>query len=138
MSVLLVDDGYQEEEHAMISRNDRAIPTWYKQSNFESFRELYSREGQFPLLFVGSGVSIRAGLPNWRDLLLGLAGYHDAIAPGRRILPDVATRLDSALPDQTEYYETGSFVEQALTEDLGNDGWRQALTHLLDPPELHQ
>jgi L-asparaginase/Glu-tRNA(Gln) amidotransferase subunit D len=120
----------------VISKTDRFIPTWYKQENFRAFHERYRAGDDFPLLFVGSGLSVRAGLPNWRELLQSLAGHHDALAPGHRILNEVAQRLESHDVDQTHYYEIGSMLEQAFLEDIGADGWRNALGHLLNGPEL--
>jgi L-asparaginase/Glu-tRNA(Gln) amidotransferase subunit D len=120
----------------MIDRKDRSIPTWYRQSTFLDFRDQYNRENHFPLLFIGSGMSIRAGLPNWRELLYGLAGHHDAAAPEHRILGQVVERLRTAHSDQTKLYETGSFIEESFMADIGAEGWRQTLQRLIDPPDL--
>jgi L-asparaginase/Glu-tRNA(Gln) amidotransferase subunit D len=122
----------------MIAKKDRSIPTWLKQSNFRKFRERYLQQDQrtFPALFVGSGVSISAGLPNWLDLLIQLATRHDALYAAAPVLPSVMSHLD-AKNSQMEYYEAGSILEKAfLRADESGDSWYRELARILDPEEL--
>jgi len=87
------------------------------------------------LLFIGSGISIWAGLPNWRDLLLRLAADHDHELGGTLILDKAKSLLDSSPGNQIKYQEVGSLIEAAF-KSHGPEKWRKALNAILNNNEL--
>ena len=80
------------------------IPTWWKQPFFLDFKKLYSSHKKDALFFLGSGISIQANLPNWRDLL-------DSVLEQARVLTKPVT-----LKELNELYEELSKEERLANE----------------------
>jgi|GEM_PF-3221490 len=105
------------------------VPTWWQQTAFLEFRNLYILKKKNPLFFIGSGLSIGAGLPNWRTLLLTLAQMHDEEAPSSApIYSKVASRVNQSVKDQTNYLQAGTDIEEAF----GRESFRKAINSILN------
>lgn len=108
------------------------VPTWWRQSAFLEFKQHYIKK-KTPLFFIGSGLSIGAGLPTWRELLLKLAQIHDDQAPASRaILPVITPRVSKTTVDQTQYLLAGTDIQNAFRSDVGADACRNAINSLLN------
>src|SRR2546430_16043743 len=84
------------EKNMPLINSHEQIPTWWWQPNFRAFRDAIAGDRSL-LLFVGSGLSVGAGLPNWPGLLLKLAGLYDDkypdVVPQRHLLDEVQAML---------------------------------------------
>jgi L-asparaginase/Glu-tRNA(Gln) amidotransferase subunit D len=114
------------------------IPTWWEQKSFKDFKKIY-QASKSPLFFIGSGISRWAGLPNWRDLLIGLAQYYEnkTEAPRINLVEETIKRLANLSDDSSVYQKTGSFIRQQF---INEQTWRQALKSLLKvdtPSDIH-
>jgi L-asparaginase/Glu-tRNA(Gln) amidotransferase subunit D len=117
------------------------VPTWWRQPNFRSLRDAIGDE-QPVLLFVGSGLSIGAGLPNWQALLLKLAAIYDAKASksNRSLTADVRSMLSTS-GTARKYKEAGSLIERAFIEENDKSMMRVALASILSgarPSKAHE
>ncbi|MEA2338586.1 MAG: hypothetical protein QOE82_2593, partial [Thermoanaerobaculia bacterium] len=109
------------------------VPTWWRQTAFLEFKNLYVAKKKNPLFFVGSGLSIGAGLPNWRTLLLTLAQMHDEEAPGAKAIhAEVAARVNQSAKDQTHYLQAGMEIETAFAQDIPGESFRKAINSILN------
>jgi hypothetical protein len=135
----------------------RRIPTWWKQPNFKEFRELYSTHKRDALFFLGSGISIQAKLPNWRELLecildksgdylKPLINVHDINSLHRRLKgkDDPTSGEEVPLLEKTkdifnigkQYYpEISSFLKEKLDESGKDGAWRNILNDILNVPQ---
>jgi hypothetical protein len=110
-----------------------ALPIWCRQETFAEFRQAYEKEKESGeiLIFVGSGLSINAGLPNWPTLLNQLASEWGAAHPGspRR------AKLKKLL-EERKYPPAGDLIRKLYPNDLE---FRQALRNTLHaaPTALH-
>jgi L-asparaginase/archaeal Glu-tRNAGln amidotransferase subunit D len=112
--------------------NEFAIPTWWRQSAFLEFKQHYIKK-KTPLFFVGSGLSINAGLPTWKELLLKLAQIHDDQSPGTASIRSVIShRLERPTLDQSQYLLAGTDIQNAFRRDVGPDACRYAINSLLN------
>jgi L-asparaginase/Glu-tRNA(Gln) amidotransferase subunit D/NAD-dependent SIR2 family protein deacetylase len=111
------------------------IPTWWRQPNFRAFRELMTGDPSL-VLFVGSGLSVGAGLPNWRNLLFSLAHEYRARdeKAGSTLEDEVAAKLAAARLTAKDYKAAGSLIERAFLP-RGEDALRNALSTLLHDVE---
>ncbi len=102
------------------------VPTWWQQESFKDFRSIYSQQ-RWPLLFVGSGLSRWAGLPDWASLLRQLA---------RNGTPEAQEEVERLIRDKTYsgYQQAGSLLKNVL----GEKKWRQTLREIFTDRELVQ
>ena len=105
-------------------------PLWRNQTNSRIYFDAYRAKGARPLFFVGSGISVGAGLPTWRTLLLRLS----EATKNRPLIQKVAALLDSH--EETRYQQAGSLLyEEFFANADGSDtDWRRELAKQLDPP----
>lgn len=123
--------------------SEEQIPTWWRQPNFRAFREAIAGDRSL-LLFVGSGLSVGAGLPNWPDLLQKLAGVYDEkyenVVKPRYLLDEVRPMLTADLHPAEKYKEAGSLIERAYAEK-DQSAMRAALGSILrgvKPTRAHE
>jgi len=109
------------------------VPTWWKQPHMRSFCDLYFAKLAKPVFFVGSGLSLNAGLPNWATLLTQLAkligdDLHD---------PALAERVESHLVrKKKEYHAAGALLKLEAGKSESKDLWRKSLAACLNPPSV--
>src|SRR5712692_4785278 len=93
-------------------QEERRKPLWYDQPNFKEFKEGYDAEGARPLLFIGSGLSISAGFPNWPELLRRLRiDANDLV----KFSPKFDADFDKKLKGR-KYAEAGSILKKAFVD----------------------
>jgi hypothetical protein len=63
----------------MKHKPENFVPTWWKQSSFIKFINLYKSKKERASFFVGAGLSMQAGLPNWETLLTDVSRQADAL-----------------------------------------------------------
>jgi SIR2-like domain/Asparaginase, N-terminal len=136
----------------------RRIPTWWQQPIFKEFRQAYSTNKQDALFFLGSGISIQAGLPNWRELLEGvleksaehsrpLIDVHDLNRLYRKLTEKDDPTFDGGVAPLEKpkdifnigkkyYPEIGSFLKQKLDESGEEGAWRRILSDILTTPQI--
>jgi hypothetical protein len=108
------------------------VPTWWQQSAFLEFKKQYKQQSA-PLFFIGSGLSIGAGLPNWADLLLKLAQIHDDQTPAATaLLPIISRHLQGGVTDHAQYLRAGAELETAFHDDIGPTAFRNAVNTILN------
>jgi len=112
--------------------DNKIPPLWYNHPHCSTFLNVYKAPRARPLFFIGSGLSIGAGLPTWRDLLLRLA----TASRDEQLVQRVTALLDSVEP--TRYLRVGTLLHDAFfVLGEGSDNlWRQELTKLLAPQSL--
>jgi hypothetical protein len=138
----------------------RRIPTWWSQPNFKEFMQLYSAHKKDALFFLGSGISIQAGLPNWRELLEAvldksadylkpLVTMHDlnhlyrkltekddpTLGEGAEAAPALGKPKDIFNIGKKYYPEISSFLKKKLDESGVEGAWRKVLNEILNNPQ---
>ena len=98
-------------------------PLWYRQPNFQAFFQAYKKPGSRPLFFLGSGLSIGAGMPTWKDLLLELA----VKAGNEQVTDRVAEILKSDEPKRFQRAGTLLQHEFFAQGEGAFDLWRRKL-----------
>lgn len=128
----------------------RRIPSWWKQPSFLEFKEQYLANRDDALFFLGSGISIQAGLPNWQGLLeyvLEQSKFYLKQPITLKELNDIHKKLTgsddpSALEkpndifklDKVLYPEIGSYLKNRLDEAGSKTHWREILNGLFNDP----
>ena len=138
----------------------RRIPTWWSQPIFKEFKELYSANKKDALFFLGSGISIQAGLPNWRglleavldksaDYLKPLVTMHDlnhlyrkltekddpTFGEGAEAAAALSKPKDIFNIGKKYYPEISSFLKNKLEESGVEGAWRKVLNEVLNNPQ---
>lgn len=110
----------------MNRQKQAGLPHWYGQTNFEEFYKLYEKSERV-LFFVGSGPSIGAGFPKWRDLLDEIRER----AKARRI--HLAQDFEEKLNPEG-YAEAGSILKNAFNRPniRHTDWWREVLNDIFE------
>jgi L-asparaginase/Glu-tRNA(Gln) amidotransferase subunit D len=109
-------------------REDPRKPLWYDQDNFRQFKQEYDAERAKPLLFIGSGLSISAGFPNWDELLrlLKVEATADMVKIGSEFDEKVKRK---------QYDEAGSILKRAFKQRHTHENeWRRLLDKILNDP----
>jgi L-asparaginase/Glu-tRNA(Gln) amidotransferase subunit D len=106
-------------------------PSWLKQPTFLRFKEAYKNSDR-PLFFIGSGISLWAGLPNWKTLLLGLARDASEALREESIYEETKSLISS-----NNFQRAGSRLKAAFAS-IGEDQWRAALTRILNDSQLQK
>ena len=110
-------------------QKNNLVPTWWSQKSFSEFKTEYEKPENRLLLFIGSGISRWANLPDWKGLLLDLAVFYDQLNPASNLVSEVKSRLADVKNDPLKYQEVGTFLKRKFNSP---DVWRKALTHILD------
>lgn len=107
------------------------VPSWWRQPTFLRFKEAY-KNSERPLFFIGSGISLWAGLPNWKTLLLQLAGDAREALREESIYKEIEVLIAG-----NNFQQAGSRLKAAFTS-MGEEQWRQALNRILNDPTLRE
>ena len=106
------------------TKEDPRKPLWYDQEYFRVFKEDYDHENASPVLFVGSGLSIGAGFPNWPDLLIRLKKEFDDLV---KLKPDFDVSFDDKL-EKRKFAEAGEILKKAFADHkVHKTVWRRIL-----------
>ena len=106
------------------TKEDPRKPLWYDQEYFRVFKEDYDHENASPVLFVGSGLSIGAGFPNWPDLLIRLKKEFDDLV---KLKPDFDVSFDDKL-EKRKFAEAGEILKKAFSDHkVHKTVWRRIL-----------
>ncbi|HEX8137257.1 MAG TPA: SIR2 family protein [Pyrinomonadaceae bacterium] len=133
----------------------RRLPTWWNQPSFKEFKKLYSEYKEHALFFLGSGISIQAGLPNWRGLLEKILEQSNAYLKEPISLeeldqlyrelkqketgiseaeyPPLEKATDIFDIDKRFYPEIASFLKAKIDAGGGQAQWRRILDSILNP-----
>ena len=121
-----------------------SVPLWWRQANFQAFREAYrtqyeAKEDSRLLLVVGSGVSKHAAprqMKSWAELLEELAHQHDKLyATSSNGKPPLTLRIEEILRDEANplrFLAAGTEVRNAYTN---GELWA-TLNNLLNGPQI--
>jgi hypothetical protein len=110
-------------------QQDPRTPLWFDQENFSDFKKAFNKERANPLLFIGSGLSISAGFPNWAQLLRTMKKA--AVADYVKVGEDFEAKLKAKAFDQA-----GSLLKKGFTARHPHaNHWRKLLDKIFADPQ---
>ena len=113
-------------------KEDPRKPLWYDQESFKAFKEDYQHENASPVLFVGSGLSIGAGFPNWEELLVRLRREFGDLV---KLKPDFDADFNDKLKKR-KFDEAGAILKKAFVDQkVHRNLWRSLLHKIFTDSE---